>query len=568
MSFFKRLLDFMDIDEDELLSRSSKPSQVDVTSITEYPEDGSICSSRSDFMKACDFVMDLVNCDDSVVIYGDYDVDGLTSTSIMIMLLKFLKVSKVGFYIPSRYEDGYGLNEKVLGRMVDSGYRRVIAVDNGITKRKELDFLSQKGIKVLVLDHHEEQPQSLPKFNDSECVLYHRNDISAACLALLVAEHVLHDGRTKISNVDKMESLLRYFFTLAGLAVFSDCMSLRNLHDYALARLGLEYLNESLANGNNDSCHDLFLNLARLAGKGDGEVMDYHDINFSINSKLNSIARIRGGLAPNLGAYFLMGEREHNHRSILEFIESVSIEKKTMVRNSMSSLVLSDMGNMYVVDGIGNPNVPSGLSGLIANSFMDRQKLHKPILVMCSSSIDKNDVICSIRSEPGYVLDKAIDHPSMRPLIKDHGGHAQACGLTFSKDSMDDVLGTLNEVIGLAKVEVSEDLYIEVEDSEIGKAMYNDFSKLEPYGQDFERPSVAMVVERSLLETSTNKTHLLLKLEKGSLDENRKIVFFNGRAFLDSTNANRFRLIGEVEKDSFKGTISYSFKVKRAIPLD
>lgn len=564
MSFLKKLISYMGLDEDELLVKGKPLNQNDVLDLVANSEQGAINSSYEDFKTACRFIEESIRVDEPIVIYGDYDVDGLTSTTIMSMMLKFLGVEKVGFFIPSRYDNGYGLNKSILEKMVSSGYKRLIGVDNGITKMEEIDYLSANGVKVLILDHHEEQKDSYPSFDGKDKVLYHRNDVSAACLALLVASEVMLKSKT-VRNGDKRDCLIRYFFTLAGLAVHSDCMSLKKFHNFALAKLGLQYINEYLSGEREDDfCGQLYSNVARLANKKVGDTMTFTDINFSINSKLNSIARMKGGLITNIGAYYLMGESYHNNRNIYIQIENISNEKKLMVRNAMSTLRMNDIGYMYVVDACDDVNVPSGLSGLVASSLMNKEEIHKPILVLCSSSIDKNDIIGSFRSEPGYTLDKIIDDPTVRELIKDHGGHSQACGLTFRRTNKDIVISRMNELLKNYKKEEVKDKYIEVSLDELGEEMYNDFEKLEPYGQDFEKPKVGIVVDRNLLEGSPNEVHILAKLDKGSLSENRKIVFFGGRKYLKENPQERILLIGNMTKDVFKGNVTYSFKVEKA----
>ena len=140
-SFIKKLVDYLGINEEELLERSQTPKKEDVLCLTKYPEEGAIASSFNDFDKAVKFIADGIKANDRIAVYGDYDVDGLTSTTIIHLGLNLSGLKNVGFYIPSRYDTGYGLNISILDKMVKAGYKRIIAVDNGITKKKEIQFL-------------------------------------------------------------------------------------------------------------------------------------------------------------------------------------------------------------------------------------------------------------------------------------------------------------------------------------------------------------------------------------------------------------------------------------------
>lgn len=558
-SFLKKLLDFLGMNDGDLLSRSSSGKDIsEVTNIVEFPEEGAVCSSFGDFQKALNFLKETVKDNSPVVVYGDYDVDGLTSTSIMAMTLRLLGVKKVGFFIPSRYDNGYGLSLPVLEKMVKNGYQRLIAVDNGITKKDEISYLLSKGLKVLVLDHHEEQKLSFPPFDGKDAVLYHRNDVSAAFLALLVSERLLD---SKEVNVPKKDSYLRYFFTLASLAVFSDCMSLKNSHNLALAKIGLKNLNEGYAD-RGDPCHDFYKNLVKLTDKESGNPLTFKDINFSINSKLNALARMKGGTVPNLGSFYLQGQVKHRDIDIHEFIEGVSNEKRSLVNKVKNENTPADKGGFYLLDLSSDQTIPSGLSGLLANSLMDKYHLKKPILVLCPSTIKQDDVIASFRSTKSYSLDKIIDSPLIRPLLKDHGGHAQACGFTIERREIPALMTALNQSFKDYDVSKEEEKYLPISVEEIGEECFNAFDLLEPFGQDFEKPVLGFPFSKDELLKGLRGEHIFYPLPDGSHGERRRITYFQGNKALNRIKGDQIILKGEMEKNVFRGSVTYVFRVK------
>lgn len=561
-SILKKIMDKLGMDENDLLERTQcGKDQSELLEIVNLPEAGSVNSSLTNFQEAIEFIEEGLANNESFVIYGDYDVDGLTSTSIMKLALDRCKCSKCGFLIPSRYDDGYGLNLEKVKKMVSAGYNRLIAVDNGITKKNEIEYLLSNGVKVLVLDHHEEQKDSFPPFDGKDCVLYHRNDVSAACLALLVGERLMENRKPKI---DFREEWIRYFFTLAGLAVLSDCMPLDDFHNVALAKLGLKYLNE----GKDDPRNPLYYYYKKLVDLINPDFgsrhITFHDESFSIVSKLNSIGRMCGGIIPNIGAYYLQGETEFKGKNILGLINEINDKKKSLVSHISSQFKTIDLGGFVLLDLTGE-NVPSGVSGLLANSIMKKQKLTKPFLVICSSSIDKDDAIASFRSEKNYSLDKVLDSPTVRAYLKEHGGHAQACGFTLAKKEMSLALEAINEELKAYTPSKTNDSFIPIDESEIGKEMYCAFQELEPFGNGFERPEMGVVFPKSKLVANLHGKHCIARLDKGKSGELRKLVFFSASDFLAACPDGDVLLKGEIQIDQYGGELSYSYEVKNAI---
>ena len=331
--------------------------------------------------------------------------------------------------------------------------------------------------------------------------------------------------------------------------------------------MGLIYLNKGVKS-QLDPFHQGYSNIARLVDKFlDRNVFTYHDINFSINSKLNSIARVKGGNATNIGVYFLEGDTTHNGADILDYIDHVSIQKKIIVQDVMNKGELKDLNSMYLMDLSDDDVCPSGLSGLLANRLMDTHNLKRPILVLCKSKCDENDVIASFRSTEEYSLDKIIDDSEIRCLLKDHGGHAQACGFSFDRNNKDEIISKLTLLLdGIQPKEINNP-YMEISFEDIGMEAFNAFESLEPFGIGFEKPRLGLRIKREFLASGLRKKHILLPLNDGAFKEKRKIVFFNGANFLDSNDCNDILLIGEMVKDEFRNTVTYSFKVDKALPL-
>ena len=164
-------------------------------------------------------------------------------------------------------------------------------------------------------------------------------------------------------------------------------------------------------------------------------------------------------------------------------------------------------------------------------------------------------------------MDKIIDDPEIRCLLKDHGGHAQACGFSFDRNNKDEIISKLTLLLdGIQPKEINNS-YMEISFEDIGMEAFNAFESLEPFGIGFEKPRLGLRIKREFLASGLRKKHILLPLNDGAFKEKRKIVFFNGADFLDSNDCNDILLIGEMVKDEFRNTVTYSFKVDKALPL-
>lgn len=209
------------------LSDSEFEERIAVPSVSDLPNPFIL---YSDFHLLIDKLKEYIKENKKIVVYGDYDVDGLTSTSILVGTLQIMGVTP-GYYIPSRYIDGYGINKTRVDQFIAKGYEVIITVDNGISEVETIDYAKSKGLEVIVIDHHEVTKDVLPNadfiFHQYICNISNYN-ISAAFLALMVSYGILGEYN-------------EYFITLAGLAVFSDSMPVIHAN-LTLARLSLYYV--------------------------------------------------------------------------------------------------------------------------------------------------------------------------------------------------------------------------------------------------------------------------------------------------------------------------------------
>lgn len=556
MDFLSRLLEFLNLSQVDLINRNSiGESKEDIYSILKETDATANKSSFEDFQNAKAFLeQGLLSNGIKPFVYGDYDVDGLTSTSIMVLTLRLLGFKQTGFYIPSRYDTGYGLNTSILSQALSKGYNFFIAVDNGITKKKECDFLSKNNVRYLILDHHEEQKGTLPTFGEGG-QMYHRNDVSAAFLALLMSHTLLSDHAFfkelekkgySAPNSALLTCFSDYFEFLASLAVFSDCMNLSNRHNLALAKIGLHNINQHLVK-DELGYFSRFLDL--ISKYVPGHEVTFHDINYSINSKLNAVARVFGGMTTNIGAFFMMTNNPAKVKKFLFEIEKANETKKKWVTTALRDNHLLSLKNYDVLD-FSASDIPSGLSGLIANAYMNSLDVKRVVLVLCPSQINRKEVIGSLRGPEGLALDKVLNSPYIKPFLKDHGGHEAACGFTLPLGFKNTFLDTFDtQLVNTFQVKVKK---MVITPEEVCLNSLKALHTLEPFGMGFEEPKFALSLPKSLLANSIIKNHILLNTANGE----GKIVLFNQANKLETMDSEMVEVVGSLSENNFNGKIS------------
>ena len=250
-----RLLEYYQIDKAEY-ERITAP--VSLTSFNKGHE-------FDEIEKAVNLVKEVLNKDGKILIYGDYDADGVMGTSILVKMFQYLN-KEVDYYIPNRYNDGYGLNVEHANEYIKKGYDLIITVDNGITAFEAIELLHNNGVKVLILDHHQNQ-ETVP-LADAIChpIYSHFGDVSSsgAFTAFIFSISLL-------GKIDK------YLSILASISLISDMMPLLEYNRALLRAVIAEYKVGE------------FLPVDLL---GDKEVFNEQLIGMKIAPRINAIGRL------------------------------------------------------------------------------------------------------------------------------------------------------------------------------------------------------------------------------------------------------------------------------------
>ncbi len=333
-----------------------------------------------------------------VLVYGDYDVDGIMATSIICACFKKLKAEATPF-IPSRYKDGYGLTMTNAMKIAESGYTLVILVDNGVSCLEEVRYLSSRGVDVIIIDHHE-LPATLP----NAYALLHPELLGVFPIPVSAGELSYYFSVKLLGEVDE------YLFCLGATSCISDLMPIKGYNRTMVALL-LRLLKK------NDYPEFKMLT--------DKTRIDEKVMGLDIIPKINAIGRI---LEERKGArvveYFVSDDRSKKSE-VAAWMNDINTQRKALTKDAANLVEVDPLQPAVVVEG----TLPEGLNGLLANRLM--LEYGKPTAVFSPSKEDPSILVGSLRSKEGFNIMEA--QAFLKKYIVKGGGHAHAGGVSIRR---------------------------------------------------------------------------------------------------------------------------------------
>ncbi len=370
-----------------------------------------------DMDKAVERVRKAVVSGEKILVYGDYDVDGTTAVSLVYSFLRRLTRS-VDFYIPERYDEGYGVSYKGLDWASENGFGLIITLDCGIKANEKVDYAAAKGIDVIICDHHlpeNELPKAVavldPKREDCN---YPFDDLSGCGVGFKLVQ--AYSQRYDIP----FETLIP-LLDLLVVSIASDLVSVTD-ENRILAHYGLRQLNTSPREG--------LLAMIHLSGL-EPTHLTIDDIVFKIGPRINAAGRMESGrMAVELLTALDASEAIHIGTEINEH----NNERKNIDRRiTQEALEMVRSGNCLSRDNatiVYNPQWHKGVVGIVASRLVEA--FYKPTIVFTKSQ--GGLVTGSARSVHGFDLYDAIE--SCSDLLENFGGHLYAAGLTLEEENL------------------------------------------------------------------------------------------------------------------------------------
>ena len=458
---------------------------------------------------------------EKIIIYGDYDCDGVSATSIMVKTFQKLDY-EVSYYIPSRYKDGYGLNVKNVIKMKNNGFSLIICVDNGISAFESISKAKELGIDVIVIDHHDVPPQRVEAVGIIHPIVSEISPIigSGGYMSLFVSGALL-------GHYD------HYLVTIAGLSTISDLMELKG-YNRDVVRLAID-------------------NLKRYKYKPlyyllDNNVINEKAFSLSIAPKINAVGRLMEDTSVNRLVKYLISEDDLEIERLHEWILSINEQRKELTKEVVDNLPKMDNQNGICMLS----NMKEGLIGLVANRLMNEYNVPTIIFTEAEEGILKG----SIRSKEGFNVVKAFE--SLNKYLLTGGGHALAGGLSIKKSDFEAFRDDFIKLTETYKIEEVKEETIGISLNEINYKTYELLQSFAPFGMGFKEPlfEVDHLPTRALTFISGGK-HLSTKLSI-----NTKLLGFN-ISESEMKSSPEVDIIGTFNVSEFKGYETLEFRVQK-----
>lgn len=429
-----------------------------------------------DMDRAVDRVKTAILKNERIMIFGDYDVDGISGTAILMHTLKLLG-ARVSYRLPHRVEDGYGLSNKFIEEFAKLGVAVVITVDCGISCKMQIDLAKSHGIDVIVTDHHT-IPEEIP---DKAYAILHPmqpgceypfKGLTGAGVAFKFASALLTDKFEK----DEREGYLYSLLDLASMGTVADLGPLLD-ENRIIVKYGLDALKKTRWSG--------LGYLMKNSGIEPNTKLDVSTIGFRIGPRINAAGRIDH---PYYALQLLLQDKPDEKAKLLaEHLEKLNQRRQQMVTEAFEELekehILDHQENKLIIAW--SPNFHVGILGLLASKIVEKHS--KPCIVLQ----DFGDyLVASGRSPEGFHLVEALNAHSH--LLEHFGGHAQAAGFNIKKENIEIFAQEMKNYANqkLEQVELKQDLGIECEllEDEINETLMEFLEQLEPYGIGNEQP--------------------------------------------------------------------------------
>ena len=485
-----------------------------------------------DMEKAIDRIEEAITKNEKILIYGDYDADGITSTTLLTKFFKDIGIN-VENYIPNRLTEGYGLNNKAIDKIKEKGTKLIITVDCGITSIKEIEYAKKLGIDVIITDHHEpseEIPKAIAIIDAKRKNNKYPFNQLAGCGIAFKLTQALSIKRNLNENI-YLKNL-----DIVAIGTISDLVPIVD-ENRVIVKLGLMLLKQTKNIG-----------LKLLLKKSQIKEIDSTSISFGITPRINAAGRL-GNQYDSLELFIT--ENYEKAENLAEKLNSYNLERQKIGNKIYEEalLQLKDKENNCII--LGKENWHHGIIGIVSSKITE--KFYKPSILVC---FEGEKAIGSGRSIEGFDLYKAIS--SSKQYLSAFGGHTMACGLSLLKKDFEKFKSSVekytNEKLDLSKQEqkIIIDYIIKDYDLEIDKI--KELSILKPYGEQNPEPIIMYQnLEIIGIRTLSENKHIKLLLKNKDNVKIDVIGFNLGELAEIYKIGDKINIIGNIEINTFNG---------------
>lgn len=428
-----------------------------------------------DMEKAFIKIIEAISKNELICIYGDYDVDGVTSTVILYKALKHIGANVI-YYIPDREEEGYGLNISAINEVIKKGVDIIFTCDNGIASIEEVKYIKENNIDIIILDHHE--PRFLEEDNDKIEILPNADVIinpkQLNCkykFKALSAGGISYKFVQGLYNYMEIEENLEEYLVFASISTVCDIVDLLD-ENRLIVKMGLDIFN------NNKQINKGLFEILKV-NNIDEKVINETDYGFIIGPCINASGRLESALK---AVELFTEDNEENIKKLAVELLNLNIERKELTYKAVEDIFCmiesSNIKNDKVLV-VYNDKIHESIAGIVAGRI--KEAYYKPTFVITKS---KDGAKGSGRSIPSYNMFEELLKCS--DLLQKFGGHKMAAGLSLTYENVDIFRNIINQNCMLSSEDLQETITIDkaLKFSDITLDLAKELYKMKPIGKE------------------------------------------------------------------------------------
>ncbi len=499
-----------------------------------------------DMQAGVDLILSEIDKGTKICIYGDYDADGVTSVCILYTFLKNL-TDDLTYYIPSRFTDGYGLNNDALRRIKEEGAGLVITVDCGSVSYREVEYAKSIGLKVIVTDHHtvgDVRADSIlinPKRSDSE---YPFRELAGCGVAFKLAQ-ALKD------TAGLPKKVLNDCLDFVAIGTVADIVPLKD-ENRTMVKYGLDMINRGTR-----------MSIRKLVEGISLQHVYSENISFGIGPHINAAGRMANA---DEAVKLFLAEDEQTAVKQTEALKEVNGRRKKLQEDAFGDCI-EDIGTDDDFICLYKKDMHEGISGIVAGKL--KEEFYRPCVILTST--DDGRIKGTGRSIESIDLHDFLKE--FGDLFLTFGGHKGACGFTLESGNMEDLIAGIKDKASRMRAEDpelfsrKEDYDILVDPGELTLELYSQIKRMEPFGEGNRRPILKLenVTISNIRYMGSESQHVkfLAAGEHGSVE---CILFKKAAEYEDLLKEGASAdVLGFIDVNSWRGNDKVQFKVGEII---
>jgi single-stranded-DNA-specific exonuclease len=497
-------------------------------------------------LKSCEIaverIMRAVQAKEKILIFGDYDVDGITSTSLMLLALIPLG-AQINFFLPVRKKHGYGLSEYAVEQAHKNKYSLIVTVDNGISAFPAAQLAEKLGIDLIITDHHKPHKELPPAYcivnpQQGDCLFPHKNLAGVGVIFKVISLLYKKIGK----------ELPRKIYELLMLGTIADVVPLIHENRHWVLH-GLSLINEQKSESIARLLENANLTKQRVGAR---------DIGFMVTPQINALGRLDD---PRDAVKFLISSDPKDVSRVGDVLKQINEERKKVERDIYDEIEIAikkklyDLSKEFVLIA-GNSTWPAGVIGLVAGKLTYAYGKPTFLFHLTSEGIAKG----SCRSVKGLDLFSILE--ANKDLLISFGGHSAAAGLSLRQSDLSEFKKRISETIA-SKVKL-EDLQPQIiadavlEFSDINQHLIKDLHRLEPFGMGNEEP-IFVINDLTQIRPPKLMKDKHIKITAFAQGIVKPIVFFNRPELYDvfkNLEDKPFSIVGTITQNEWNETTS------------